>query len=469
MKSGFAILLFLLTGLGAFSQKDYFIYIQTDNNQPFYVLMDGKTFSSSDHGYLILSGLQEQAYQFAIGFPKNAFPEQNFTLNIYEKDAGYRLKNFGDKGWGLSNYQTSEVTMNRNGEKGSSMISGTRKTDSFSVLLSNVVNDTSILYESVPPQMPATSTAAVAVQEKPAAQIDTAQTSKAQAVTQAPGDSTTSTNAKNVPLAPVAAVTAAVAAPNNATDTHKQVSDTAFKAAAIVAVPIIAAKSDTVAAEKKVVADSAIAIAPAKTDSVVAVIPVKAALSSVRKISEISTEATLEEVYVDSTNAGVDTIRIATPLMKETVIQSAAVVPVATTAAAAPPMQTEITKVDTVIRKEITDAGIVAKPISSSPQINNSDCKNTATDADIDKLRVKLLSIKNLDEKIGTTKKLLKAKCFTVKQLKAISELFAEDADKYQLFETAYPFTLDTYNYTTLEDLIKSDYYRDRFKAMIRR
>jgi hypothetical protein len=75
----------------------------------------------------------------------------------------------------------------------------------------------------------------------------------------------------------------------------------------------------------------------------------------------------------------------------------------------------------------------------------------------------------DLDEKIATTKKLLKSKCFTVKQLKAISELFAEDESKYQLFETAYPFTLDTYNYAALEELIKSDYYRNRFNAMLRR
>jgi hypothetical protein len=466
MKLGFAILLFLLTGFGAFSQKDYFVYIQTDNNQPFYVLMDGKTFSSSDRGYLILSGLQGQAYQFVIGFPKNAFSEQNFMLNISNKDAGYQLKNFGDKGWGLSNYQTAEVTMNRNSENGNSMISGTRKTDSFSILLSNVVNDTSILYESVVPKAAVAQTAAMAVQQPAPTQTDTT-ASKTVPVTQAASNTiTTTTSAENTPIAPVAAVTAATTVSNNTTEAPKPAPDTVRKAAAIAAVPVVAVKTDTLVAEKKVAIDSAAAKAPAKPDSVVAVIPAKPAFSSVKKISETSTEATLEEVYIDSTSSGVDTIRIATPLAKETVTQAPAAAGI-TSVTAAP---ADAVKVDGAIKKEIVDTTVaVTKPVAKSEQLNNSDCKNMATDSDIDKLRVKLLSIHDLDEKIATTKKVLKTKCFTVKQLKALSELFPEDDGKYQLFDVAYPFTLDTYNYPSLEDLIKSDYYRDRFKAMLRR
>jgi len=472
MKLGLAILLFLLTGFGAFSQKDYFIYIQTDNSQPFYLLMDGKTYSSSDHGYLILSGLQGQAYQFVIGFPKNAFPEQNFILNIYNKDAGYQLKNFTDKGWGLVNYQTSEATMNRNSERGNSMISGTRKTDNFSVLLSNVVNDTSILYESVTPQIAVVQTAAASAQQPAATQADTAQASKEQPAAQAASNSPIPTQGTGTAaVAPVAAVTAATATSNNATtDASKQVADTAAKAAVVAAEPLIAAKTDTLATEKKITSDSTVAKVAVKTDSAVAVVPAKPMLSSVKKISVSSSEIALEEVYIDSTSSGVDTIRVATPLINETIVQT----PVAVGTAVAPVAVTpaETLKADTTHKKETADADTtvaITKPVAHHAQINNSDCKNTATDADIDKLRVKLLSLNDLDEKIATTKKLLKSKCFTVKQLKAISELFAEDESMYQLFETAYPFTLDTYNYFTLEDLLKSDYYRDRFKAMIRR
>lgn len=478
MKLGLAILLSLLTGLSAFSQKDYFIYIQTDNNQPFYVLMDGKTYSSSDHGYIILSGLQGQAYQFVIGFPKNVFPEQNFILNVFNKDAGYELKNFADKGWGLVNYQTEEATMNRNSERGNSMLSGTRKTDNFSLLLSNVVNDTSILYESVIPQTAVAQTTTAAAAQPATTQNDTTQVSKDQPTTAQIASTHAATPGAEAPVAAaVAGVTAAAAIPNNTTtESGKQNPDTAANAAAAVvaADPIVSAKTDSLATEKKIVADSAIAKAPAKTDSVLATVPAKPMHSSVKKISALTTDIVLEEVYTDSTSAGVDTIKAATPLTKETAVQTP-VVSSATTAPVAiaptePITTTEPVKADTAVKKEITDTTTATtKPATPHAQINNSDCKNTATDADIDKLRVKLLSQNNLDEKIATTKKLLKSKCFTVKQLKAISELFAEDESKYQLFETAYPFTLDTYNYSDLEDLLKSDDYRSKFKAMIKR
>jgi hypothetical protein len=458
MKAGFAILLFLMTGIGGFAQKDYFIYIQADNNQPFYVLMDGKTFSSTDHGYIILSGLQAQAYQFVIGFPKNAFPEQNFILNVYNKDAGYQLKNFGIKGWGLSNYQTEEATMNRNSETNTSMLSGTRKTDNFSVLLSNVVNDTSILYDRAAPQTavaqtttaPAQTVAAAAKQPDPAAI----------AATQAAVTTAASDAGSKAP-----AIEKANIEGQHLVDSAKHVVDSAAKNEAIAAVPVASLQSDTLATEKKTLQDTAAIVnVPVKTDSIMAIIPAKPALSFVKKISESTSEIALEEIFIDSSGSGIDTIRIATPLTKETAIQTPP--PPAAVAVIA----TEPAKVDSTVKKETPDTTTtISKPVASSVQINNSDCKNTATDSDIDKLRVKLLSMNDLDEKIATTKKLLKSKCFMVKQLKAISELFAEDESKYQLFETAYPFTLDTYNYATLEELIKSDYYRNRFNAMLRR
>lgn len=456
MKAGFAILLFLMTGFGAFAQKDYFIYIQADNNQPFYVLMDGKTYSSSDRGYIILSGLQAQAYQFVIGFPKNAFPEQNFILNVYNKDAGYQLKNFGDKGWGLSNYQTEEAIMNRNSER-NSMVSGVRKTDNFSVLLSNVVNDSSILYDRVAPQTVAAQNATASTQT--AATIPK-QPDPAPVVSSQAAISTAAIDAS--PKEPAVEKTNVEA--QHLVDSSKHVVDSAATKEVIAAVPVATLQTDTLTTEKKPSPDTvAVVTAPAKTDSILAVAPVKLALSSIKKISESTSEMTLEEVFIDSSSSGVDTIRIATPLIKEAAIQTPP--PPVTLASAVATNEPE--KADSIVKKETPDT--TSKPIASAPQINNSDCKNTATDSDIDKLRVKLLSMNELDEKIATTKKLLKSKCFTVKQLKAISELFAEDESKYQLFETAYPFTLDTYNFSALEELLKSDYYRNRFNAMIRR
>lgn len=416
MKVVFIILLSLFAGFTAFSQKDFFVYIQSDNRQPFYIQMEGKTYSSTESGYIILSNLKAQAYQFAIGFPKNAFPEQNFVLNINNKDAGYQLKNFDQKGWGLFNLQTLEVVMNRNNDLLSTTaatVTGVKKTDSFSTLLSNVVNDSSILYSNQPQAQPVT-----VKQTTIPTQVKVAEPAvNAVAGTAAPA--VTETAKKEV------------------TTVAEQTKETAVVAGTTTVVNEPVATHATVVTEPK----------PA--------VPQKS-LSSVRKISETTTETALELVYVDDAEAAGDTIRISIPLTRENIMPL-------TNADA---VKTTVVSADTVVSsKQLPTNTIDAK--TNQIRVDNSDCKNLATDQDIDKLRVKLLTLNDLDEKLTVTKKVLKSHCFTVKQLKAISELFANDESKYRLFDLAYPYTLDTYNFPSLEELMNSEYYVNRFRAMI--
>jgi hypothetical protein len=108
--------LFFVVGLTAFSQQNHFVYIQTENKQPFYVKLNNKLLSSSVSGYIIIPKLQNGTYEFTIGFPKNEWSEQNFTCAVNKKDAGYLLKDFGDKGWGLFNLQSMEVVMAGNAD-----------------------------------------------------------------------------------------------------------------------------------------------------------------------------------------------------------------------------------------------------------------------------------------------------------------------------------------------------------------
>jgi hypothetical protein len=92
-------LFFAFASFAGFSQKVYFVYLQTENEQAFYVKMNSIIHSSSASGYLI------------VGFPQNKWPEQNFSLNMNKKDHGYLLKNFGEKGWGLFDLQTLAIQM----------------------------------------------------------------------------------------------------------------------------------------------------------------------------------------------------------------------------------------------------------------------------------------------------------------------------------------------------------------------
>jgi hypothetical protein len=102
---------FVLFAKLASAQQLYFIYIQTDNKQPFYIKIDNKLLSSSTSGYLVVPKLVEGEHSFQLGFPKDQWELQQFTINVNSADAGYLLKNFKEKGWGLYNIQTMQTTM----------------------------------------------------------------------------------------------------------------------------------------------------------------------------------------------------------------------------------------------------------------------------------------------------------------------------------------------------------------------
>jgi Domain of unknown function (DUF4476) len=96
---------------GASSQKVFFIYIQSESGQPFYVKLSEKTHNSSASGYIILPKLIDSVYNFSIGFPQQPGSHQNYTVTIGKRDQGFLFKKFGEKGWGLFHLQTMTVTM----------------------------------------------------------------------------------------------------------------------------------------------------------------------------------------------------------------------------------------------------------------------------------------------------------------------------------------------------------------------
>ncbi|MDZ4796313.1 MAG: DUF4476 domain-containing protein [Bacteroidota bacterium] len=116
MKKLHLSLMFSLFVLTASSQKVYFIYIQTEAEQPFFVKMNEKVSSSTASGYIILSKLVDSTYSFSVGFPQGKWPEQNFAVMVSKKDHGYLLKNFGEKGWGLFDLQTLAIQMSVSGK-----------------------------------------------------------------------------------------------------------------------------------------------------------------------------------------------------------------------------------------------------------------------------------------------------------------------------------------------------------------
>lgn len=95
----------------------------------------------------------------------------------------------------------------------------------------------------------------------------------------------------------------------------------------------------------------------------------------------------------------------------------------------------------------------------------NSDCKNFATDYDVDKLRVKMLESGKDEDRITAAHKVFKTRCFTTRQIRALSEVFTSDAQKFRFFETAYPFVSDDH-FKELTDLLADPVYNSKFRSM---
>jgi hypothetical protein len=105
----FAII-FIFSACKSYAQEKHFIFIQSESRQPFYVSLDGKIHSSTASGYVIIPKLTDGGYELRIGFAQSIV-EYPFTYYIKNNDAGFSLRNFGEKGWGLFNLQTFNVLM----------------------------------------------------------------------------------------------------------------------------------------------------------------------------------------------------------------------------------------------------------------------------------------------------------------------------------------------------------------------
>jgi len=126
-----------------FSQKQYFIYLQAEPEQVFFIKLNEKIHNSTSSGYLILSRLKDTVYNFTVGFPQNKWPEQKFSVDLKARDRGYLLKNFGEKGWGLVDLQSAAIQMGTTASSGSQRTEQ-REVSAFTDILSKAANDPSL-------------------------------------------------------------------------------------------------------------------------------------------------------------------------------------------------------------------------------------------------------------------------------------------------------------------------------------
>ncbi|HEV2478382.1 MAG TPA: hypothetical protein VGS79_01910 [Puia sp.] len=219
------VIILLLQAVMSFAQN-YFVFIGSDNRQPFYVRVDSQFHSSSAEGHLILSQLKDSTYHITIGFPGQTQPEQHYSFSIDGKDQAFELRPQDPGDLRLYDLQNNQWLSLQGGgvAAADARSAGVKKDDAFSRMMAGVVQDTAVLYNTYAMEQALSDSPAVAATAKadtPAhsAPPDTAASTLAvttpPATTASPdsaaGKSTDTTiAATNNPANPTAPVTAVV-------------------------------------------------------------------------------------------------------------------------------------------------------------------------------------------------------------------------------------------------------------------
>lgn len=454
MKRFVLSLLILAVCLSGFSQKIYFLYLQSENDQPFFLKINEKIYSSSVSGYLIMPRLRDSSYTFSVGFPQNKYPEQKFAVEIKGKDKGYLLKNFADKGWGLFDLQTHTIQMALSDNKSGRIKTEPRDDISpFTEILARAANDPSLKERPV----------VIMMEEKPV----TAQTAVLKETIKPENEPVLST----MDSSPVATNEQAKTKKEQAPVVKQDIPVVAKRNESITSQTGPSAKPETAKTEQELpkpvqpaaAVDDETALAkeePAKKKGETKTIPAEYKRSVVTKKSESSTSEGLGLTFIDElTDGKKDTIRIVIPNPRNSPAQAKEVV------------KDEKKFLDISvgdITKLSEDESKVTATTPVKNKITNINCKSVASEADLSKLQKKMIGEKNDEDMVGEARKVFKSRCFTTAQLKSLSALFMNDAGRYKLFDAAYAYVSDTENFFLLSSELKEEYYINRFKAMLR-
>lgn len=408
----FLIVFFLFAGILVKAQHNHFIYLQTDNKQPFYVKVKGNVYSSSASGYLIIPKLAAGTHELSIGFPKNQWPSQTIPVTISGKDLGYLLKNFESKGWGLFNIQTMDVIMSSSNPPSNTAaaVKTETKTDEFSNALADVVNTPSI--KEIKKEAP-----------KEEKKLEPAKKEETVAVVPV-------VNKEETTTVPVKVVETPKTEPVKKASVVKKIRSTQTGEASNITYLVLDENG---------------------SDTVDIIIPLEKAVEVAVKEEPKETKPVQESKKKEVAKAG-------EPKFIDIDLPSAG------------NKGTEH-KENAPVTKKGEPVKATNEPITvAAPSITmiNSDCKTVATEDDFLKARKKMTAQKSDDEMLNTAKKLFKQKCYSTAQVKNLSVLFLKDEGKYRFFDAVYPFVYDSREFKQLESQLSEEYYISRFRSMIR-
>jgi hypothetical protein len=427
------------------AQQVHFVYLQTENGQPFYVKINNKLISSSSEGYIILPDLKDGDYQLVVGFPKKEFPEENFMLPVDKKNEGFLLKNFEEKGWQLFNLQTLALIQGTN-EKTIAAVEK-KEADPFSTMLASVVKDSSILqdHEVVPPPVKTVDTL-VAQVEKINAMPDTLSSA-------APKENSLISMILN--KEDKDGLQRIYEDKNDGSDTIRIF----FPFDTTTQLTHLNQDSGKNNIEKSVMPSQTPAV-DSNSEFTITPTIVPGADSTIPASGNENSNALIPASPNDTLMAGKVILSPQDELAKnnEDLTEQQNKNQIQQPDRPQPDNSTESPEAHIILLpKEVTSSKV------------NSDCKAFATNEDFLKLRKKMASEYNAENMVKIAKKYLKLKCYSTEQIKDLSYLFLKDEGKYMFFDAAYPFTSNSDQYQILQSQLTDEYYLNRFKAMIRK
>lgn len=412
------------------SQKVYFVYLQTDDQQPFYARLGEKIYNSTPSGYLILSNLRDSSYSINIGIQGSQAPDQPYSITVSKKDQGFLIKNFGEKGLGLFNLSSMAVTMPTSKPVAAVQAVKTEKREdnAFTNLLAKAADDSTI-------------------KEKPIIEKPVASISVTEKKDELKTDVKEITPLKQEEIKKEEVPVEKKEEPKAAPIVNNTQIQEANNAAQIKADSIAAAKAreaELLKQEELRKQDSLNKLRveqPAETDYKRSVVKLR---------SENSTTAGIGLVFLDMlSDDKTDTIRIHIPAETKKSTQ-------------AEPRQEEKKFLD------ILPPDSVQKEAAKTVTIKSNNCKEVANEDDFFKIRKKMAGESNDENMITEAKKGFKVKCYSTLQVKNLGTLFLTDASRYKFYDAAYQYVSDPENFPSLQSELKEEYFINRFKAMLR-
>lgn len=463
------VFLFAATSLTTSAQKVYFVYLQSEPEQPFFVKMDDKIYSSSASGYLILAKLRDTSYSFKVGFPQNKWPEQVFTVAVNRKDHGFLLKEFGDKGWGLFDLQTLAVQMSATGiaKVADKVKTDNKDVSAFTEILSKASDDPSLKEKQVqqkPEEKPAPKTESVAVEV--IKKQETKKEIREPAVIKTADVVTIKAEKKEDPKTAIKepAITKSAEIIDSREvnkEEGKVVIEEVPVSKPVEPVVELAIKKE----DPKIVSEQPVLVSETPKES----LEEEYTRSVVTKRSESSTTEGFGLVFIDNYENGTrDTIRLLIPNPRLIVGVEMA----------EPKEEKKFLDIVTEAPKKQEEKPVEPqpkmeeKPVAAETPVEKPvalvNCPATADENDFFKLRKAMAAAEGDEEMVAEAKKYFKIKCFTTAQLKNLSTLFLNDEGKYNFFDAAYKHVSDKASFVTLQSELKDEYFINRFKAIIR-